>query len=367
MQTKQMQAVIPFEIKQIEEDKSGDFFRFKGLASTFGNVDFGGDIVQPGAFDGTIANLKANARPIPGLPGEFKLLPILWQHNMREPLGSFTSLRTVPQGLEVEGVMPKADTFVSGRVIPQMHAGSVGEMSIGYIAKQTSRDGEGNRLLEEIMLFETSLVTIAMNPKALVNEMKGPQDFHDLPLAGRDHSWDPEAAQKRIQELTETTNETISPDYKNGFLFVDPDAADELEGYQFQITDVVDEKMTVIPRALFAAAARVKSLRSGDNLPRGARSKLIDTLDQYFEKIGLESPFLERNCLRVDDLSVLDERTLEKSLKAGVIFPGQMAKVIVKAVKSSMREADEDVKREADQKAGDDVLAKLKSINTNFN
>jgi len=366
MKTKQLSAVLPFEIKEIKEDSSGDFFRFKGLASTFGNVDFGGDIVQPGAFDATVANLKSNARPIPGLPGQFKLLPILWQHNMREPLGSFTSLKTTPQGLEVEGVMPTADTFVSGRVIPQMRAGSVGEMSIGYIAKQTSRDGEGNRLLEEIMLFETSLVTIAMNPKALVNEMKGAQPFHDLPLAGRDHKWDPVAAQKRIQDFTKSTEDEISSDYKNGFLFVDADASDEVEGYKLLIADIVNEKMTIIPRALFAAAASVKTAQTRAILPDGARSKVLDTINQYYEKVGLESPYEERNCLRIDDLAAIDERTLEKNLKSGVCFPGGMAKILVKAIKSSMREADEDVKREADQGAVNELLAKMISINTTF-
>lgn len=355
MNLKERHAVIPFEVKQLNEDPSGKFFRFKGLASTFGNVDFGGDIVQPKAFHNTILEMRENKQPILDLPGEFKLLPILWQHDMSEPLGSFVSIEETPEGLVVEGVMPKSDTFVSGRVIPQMRIGSVGQMSIGYIVKQSSRDGEGNRLLEEIFLFETSLVTVAMNPKALVNEMKGVVKFQNLPLAGRDSVWSPSAAAIRVKEFGEDY-----PDAGvNAFLYVDPESKD----IKFQIADIVDGKMTVIPQAVFLAAASIKIDKTMTRAQKGAA---VDSINKYYDKIGLESPFVERECLRVDDLGALDERTLEKTLKTGGVFPGEVAKTIVSALKSFMRDAEKDEKRDADQKEADDLLAEMKSINSKF-
>ena len=39
------QVAVPFELKEI-----ADAGTFSGLGSTFGNVDLGGDIVEPGAF-----------------------------------------------------------------------------------------------------------------------------------------------------------------------------------------------------------------------------------------------------------------------------------------------------------------------------
>ena len=39
---------VPFNISTKSEDE--EFFRFEGYASTFGNEDLGGDIVERGAF-----------------------------------------------------------------------------------------------------------------------------------------------------------------------------------------------------------------------------------------------------------------------------------------------------------------------------
>jgi HK97 family phage prohead protease len=152
---------LPFEVKQIN-DEDPNFFIFEGYASTFGNVDLGDDIVEKGAFIDSL-------RKTPDVP-------ILWQHNMGEPLGKSIELYEDNTGLFIKAKLPKKDTMVSGRVMPQMEVGSIKEMSIGFFIEDFEIKGE-TRILKKINLFEVSLVTKAMNPRALLTAFKSFKDI----------------------------------------------------------------------------------------------------------------------------------------------------------------------------------------------
>jgi HK97 family phage prohead protease len=146
---------IPLELKA---DSEGNY-KFEAYVSTFGNVDLGGDVVMPGAFSKSI---KENPS-----------IPILWQHKHDMPIGQSTNLFEDSKGLFVKYDLPKEDTFVSGRVLPQVKIGSIKEMSMGYWANEYSHDSKtGNRHLDELTIFEGSLVTKAMNPEALITAFK---------------------------------------------------------------------------------------------------------------------------------------------------------------------------------------------------
>jgi len=161
------QLVVPFEIKEFEQDD--EFFYFKGYASTFGNVDRGGDRVIAGAFAESLRDIKA--------AGE--LLPVIWQHDTRSPLGVYVEMYEDAKGLFMHGKMPRGDTFVAGRVIPQMKVGSVRKMSIGYSTVEESWDGD-IRDLKKLLLWETSLVTIPMNNEANITGMKSIDELKDV-------------------------------------------------------------------------------------------------------------------------------------------------------------------------------------------
>ena len=149
---------VPFEIKTIDNEDPDNFI-FEGYASTFGNIDLGDDIVQLGAFQ---ESLKLNPQ-----------VPILWQHQMGEPIGISIELREDNKGLFVKATLPKNDTMVNGRVMPQMKVGSIREISIGFFIRESSFNNDTQiRTLEKIALFEISLVTKAMNPQATVNDFK---------------------------------------------------------------------------------------------------------------------------------------------------------------------------------------------------
>lgn len=153
---------VPFEVKQLDEENEL-YFQFSGYAATFNNIDRGNDKILPGAFTKTLGAIMAQPKE--------KKLPVMWQHDPDMPLGIFTKIEEDIKGLYVEGRMPKTDTFVSGRVIPQMKSGSIDSMSIGYSTIDADMDGS-IRHLKEISLFEISFVTIPMNTQAEILDMK---------------------------------------------------------------------------------------------------------------------------------------------------------------------------------------------------
>ena len=153
---------VGFEIKNIQEDETedGKLFVFEGYASTFGNVDHGGDVILKGAFAESLKN---------------RMPALLWQHNHSEPIGIFKEVREDEIGLYVKGCLPMDDDLVKGRIVPQIKIGSVSTMSIGYIV-ESSEDIEyredGVRALKKVTLLENSLVTIPMNDMAKVSGFK---------------------------------------------------------------------------------------------------------------------------------------------------------------------------------------------------
>jgi len=146
---------VPFEIKSMH-DEDEKFFVFEGLASTFGNVDLGDDVVVKGAFE---KSLKERT-PV-----------ILWQHNTSEPIGMPTEIFETNEGLFLNARMPKDDDLVRGRVMPQMRVGSIRKMSIGFNTVDSENDGRV-RSLKELDLWEVSLVTFPMNTSADVTAFK---------------------------------------------------------------------------------------------------------------------------------------------------------------------------------------------------
>jgi HK97 family phage prohead protease len=340
--------VVPFEVKQITED--ADYFMFEGYASTFGNTDLGDDVVVAGAFTQTIAELMASKKT-----GK---LPALWQHDCDEPIGSYTELQEDARGLFVKGRLPKADTFVSGRVIPQMKAESIGSMSIGYSVLDYAIEG-GIRMLKALKLWEISLVTMPMNELAEITDMKSATPYQDLPLAARDLAWSADAALSRVKPFLDSADEP-SEKYRKAFLWFDSDHPDEYGSYKLPIADVIDGKLTAVPRAIFAAAAALSGARGGVNIPDADRASVIANVDRYYAKMNLDSPFTKKSGMRVDDLASLTERDLEKLFKSGVSFTNQTSKRLASALKTFLRDEDESGNRE--DSTGSAVVDELKSL-----
>lgn len=159
-----------FEIKNYRNEE--EYFYFEGYASTFGNVDLGNDVIEKGAFTETLKKDK------------FK---ILWQHKMIEPIGMPIKAYEDEKGLYIEAKLPKDDDFVRGRVIPQMKCGTIDSMSIGFIVKEDDYKDKV-RFIKSLDLFEVSLVSMPMNPRAMVSSFKSEDIEKYLPEDNKDEA-----------------------------------------------------------------------------------------------------------------------------------------------------------------------------------
>lgn len=322
---------FPFEVKKVNEDNN--IFTFEGYASTFGNVDLGDDIIVRGAFSSSLAN---NSQ-----------VPILWQHQMIEPIGISIELYEDDKGLFVKGNLPKEDTLVSGRIIPQMKVGSIREMSIGYFTKDSDME-KGIRLLKEIELFEISLVTKAMNPQALVSGFKAFAGNTRLPLAPRDRAWDSTEAEKRIREYTKST-EMPSQDYRKYFMYFDNEAPDLFGSYKMLYADIINGEPHIAPRAIFAIAGILEGARGGVNIPDSDKNRIKPVINQLYKRMADE--FNDDSIVSPLGKSFDSLKDIEQTLKA-YGFSNSEAKTLISKVKefSNQREVDMISQRDADIK-----------------
>lgn len=130
---------------------------FTAYASTFGNEDLGGDIINKGAFARTLRQR------------EFR--PLLWQHQMSEPIGVEKSIREDGKGLL--GTWELLETQRGSEAYTLLKAGAVRSMSIGYIPGEFSFEEEGKiRRLTDVELLENSVVSLPMNEQARVQSVK---------------------------------------------------------------------------------------------------------------------------------------------------------------------------------------------------
>lgn len=137
-----------------------DTGEFSGYASIFGKPDLGDDIVLPGAF---AVSLQRRG------PEKIKLLR---QHDQSEPIGVWTKLTEDKRGLKAEGRLILS-TMKGRETYELLKAGALDGLSIGYKTIRDRIDAKKRvRFLEEIDLFEISVVTFPMGDDARVAAVK---------------------------------------------------------------------------------------------------------------------------------------------------------------------------------------------------
>jgi Escherichia/Staphylococcus phage prohead protease len=155
---------FPFKIDRVQD--SGEF---TGYASTFGETDLGGDVVEKGSFRKTLRETQGK-------------IPVLDHHDPTRQIGWNLEAREDNRGLLVRGLLD-----LNVRVARERHSlmkmavqvGGRTGLSIGYrtVKEEPDKNNPRVRRLKEIQLFEYSIVTFPMNPQAGVTTVKARQDL----------------------------------------------------------------------------------------------------------------------------------------------------------------------------------------------
>lgn len=304
---------LRFEVKQLDEAGV-----FEGYAAVFGNEDLGGDVIEPGAFKKT---LQENPK-----------MPILWQHDPREPIGVTLEAYEDMHGLRVKGQL-NLETSRGREAYALLKQGALRGLSIGYDAVKELWEGTTRRL-KEIRLWEWSLVTFPMNLQAQVTAVKAVVPFQDLPLASEDRSWDADAARARV------ANWAGGPDkanidwakYRKAFLWYDAENAENFGAYKLPIADAINGQLMAVPRAIYAAAAAIQGARGGVNIPDSDIPAIKRHLERYYRKMDKEPPWAEKH----SDLNMLLYAVIGASseIKAGRVLSAANRVLVEQAIQA---------------------------------
>ena len=133
---------------------------FAGYASVFGVIDSQRDIVEAGAFAEAV---KQGGRTV----------KLLWQHDPKQPIGFIRALKEDALGLYMEAQL-LLETAVGREAYALLKAGAVKGLSIGFTPVKHRFDAaSGVRHLQQVRLWEISLVTFPANEAANVTVVKG--------------------------------------------------------------------------------------------------------------------------------------------------------------------------------------------------
>lgn len=154
----------------------------EGYASLFGEIDQARDMVMPGAFLNTLKQR--------GL----RRVPMLFQHDPSEPVGIWLDLHEDLRGLYARGL------YARGRLIPDvargrellslLREGAIDGLSIGFKTVKGRYDPKVRvRRLEQVELWEISIVTFPLLPGARVRAVKGDRLPSRPRPAARTRSW----------------------------------------------------------------------------------------------------------------------------------------------------------------------------------
>ena len=174
-------AIVPFELKAAEDADSG-MGMFEGYGSTFGDIDFGGDRIDGGAFRNSLDKWMAKGQ----------LPQMLGFHKGSNVIGDWLVMKEDEKGLYVKGQLwVKGDARIEQAIVAHNILRGTGPkgLSIGYRVVESDMeefDGGSVRRIKEVELFEVSVVGYAMNEQAFVTAVKSMTDDEGRILSKRE-------------------------------------------------------------------------------------------------------------------------------------------------------------------------------------
>ena len=183
----------PFELKKLDEGGM-----FEGYASVFGVKDYDGDVIVKGAFKNAIENFnKGNRRP-----------KMLWQHNPSIIIGKWTDMYEDDKGLHVKGTL-FTDVEKGAEAYALMKHKELDGMSVGFNINNATAES-GGRVIDDLELWEISVVTWGANPEALVSSVKCIQTERDFEQFLRESGFSQKEAKRITSQGFKRDDETPS-------------------------------------------------------------------------------------------------------------------------------------------------------------
>lgn len=157
----------------LETKAVGDDGTIEGYGSVFGVVDSQNEVVDPGAFTGSLVASKRKGRKV----------RMLWQHDPGAPIGVWDDMAEDAKGLYVKGRLLKDVSAQAAETYGLLKADALDGLSIGYREIETAPDDDkqGVLHLKKLDLREVSIVTFASNERARVETVKGILSVGKLP------------------------------------------------------------------------------------------------------------------------------------------------------------------------------------------
>lgn len=108
--------------------------------------------------------------------------------------------------------------------------------------------------------------------------------WDDMPIADKSRTWDAAAAERRIADWAAEGDGIDWERYGQAFLW-HATPADSKGAFKFPVADVIEDELVIIPRAVFAAAARVGQASIPAEDQDAVREAISDIYDQMAEEL----------------------------------------------------------------------------------
>ncbi len=116
--------------------------------------------------------------------------------------------------------------------------------------------------------------------------------WSSMPVADVDHARDSEAARKRVWEFSEGDYRQ----YRRAFLWYDSARPEQKNSYKLPIADVIDGKLTVVPRAVNAVAAVLGGARGGVDIPDDDMDQVESVVNRIQKRWTTQASMVEPGC-----------------------------------------------------------------------
>lgn len=256
-------------LKTLDGDTHNPGGYIEGYASVFGNTDLGGDIVQKGAFTKTLKErMPKNA------------VKMIDSHRVWDGtgavIGTVIDAKEDDYGLWFKAALSTVQAAQDIRT--KLKEGILDALSFGYdVIKSTFDSKTGTSYLQELKLYEVSVVIWGMNPLAGVTDTKSFQEIPSWDLAPLDWKFNPVEALERFKAWVSPEPQDIWGSgewakYARGFMWGGG------KDFKYLCVDVVDG----IPKVPFEAAKHWRDTTLADvSQTQGLEAKLKSLYEKF--------------------------------------------------------------------------------------